>query len=142
MSNSAPVAGETCAQAPCIRLDDMLQYERVGLLKGGGALIQRSRPLLYVENDRLDHSQELIGWLSGIGYYLWWHTPPLFNPHNFFGVATNLYGRIASFNMLGVPREVNLEAPEQLMRVVDSSQHPLRPLPPPTPRAAMDKTAE
>ena len=142
MSSSAPVAGSACVQAPCVRLDDMLQSERVGLLKidvegfelrvlkGGRGLVQRCRPLLYVENDRVANSQELIGWLWAAGYNLWWHTPPLFNPNNFFGVTRNLYGRTVSFNMLGVPRELNLAIPPQLVRVEDSSYHPLRPPPP------------
>ena len=139
MSSSAPRAGNACVQVPCVRLDDMLQCERVGLLKvdvegfelrvlkGSCALIQRSRPLLYVENDRVDNSQELIEWLWAAGYNLWWHTPPLFNPRNFFGVAKNLYGAIASFNMLGVPREINLGIPAQLVKVQESNHHPLAP---------------
>jgi FkbM family methyltransferase len=148
MTTSAPDAGNGCVQVPCVRLDDMLQYEHVGLLKidvegfevrvlkGSRALIQRSRPLLYVENDRVENSQELIEWLWAAGYNLWWHTPPLFNPQNFFGVARNLYGRIASFNMLGVPREANLAVPAQFLRVEDSSYHPLRPLRPAASAAA------
>jgi hypothetical protein len=117
----------------------MLPSERVGLLKidvegfelrvlkGSRAIIQRSRPLLYVENDRAEHSQELIEWLWEMGYNLWWHTPPLYNPQNFFGVANNIYGTIASLNMLGVPREVTLVAPAQLIKVEDSTYHPTRP---------------
>jgi len=77
----------------------------------------------------VDSSRELIEWIWGIGYNLWWHTPPLFNPRNFLGVDRNLFGRMASFNMLGIPREVNLEVPAQLRRVEDSSYHPLRPRP-------------
>ena len=143
MSNSAPAGGYGSVQAPCVRLDDMLPSERVGLLKidvegfelrvlkGSRALIQRSRPLLYVENDRAEHSQELIEWLWEMGYNLWWHTPPLFNPQNFFGVANNIYGTMASLNMLGVPREVSIVAPAQLIKVEDSTYHPTRPGPPP-----------
>jgi hypothetical protein len=138
MSGSAPVTDIASVQAPCIRLDNLLQNERVGLLKidvegfelrvlkGSSTLIQRSRPLLYVENDRIEQSQDLIEWLWAAGYQLWWHTPPLFNPHNFFGVTQNLYGRIASFNMLGVPREAKLEIPAAFVRVEESCYHPLR----------------
>ena len=139
MSNATSVAVDGSIQMPCIRLDDLLQAERVGLLKidvegfelrvlkGGEALIKRSRPLLYVENDRVEHSQEMIEWLWANGYNLWWHIPPLYNPQNFFGVANNVYGTISSFNMLGVPREINMEAPPQLKPVKDSSYHPFRP---------------
>jgi FkbM family methyltransferase len=153
MSNSIPVAGDACVQAPCVRLDDMLQDEPVGLLKidvegfelrvlkGSCALIKRSRPLLYVENDRVERSEELIEWLWGMGYNLWWHTPLLFNSHNFFQVVHNFYGATASFNMLGVPREVSLEVPDGLMRIEDSSHHPLR-LPPPAASYGTDQAFE
>jgi FkbM family methyltransferase len=133
----APSIATTSAQAPCVRLDDTVQHDGVGLikidtegfelnvLKGSDALIRRSRPLLYLENDRVDQSQELIEWLWGIGYDLWWHIPPLFNPNNFFGVKNNLYGVIHSFNMVGVPRELDLGIPTQLSKVADSRHHPL-----------------
>jgi len=150
MSDSAPASGNVGVQAPCIRLDDMLQKERIGLLKvdvegfelrvlkGSRIILEHFRPLLYVENDRAESSQELIEWLWAAGYQLWWHTPPLFNPHNFFSAARNLYGGIASFNMLGVPQGVNLAVPAQLTKVENSSYHPLRP--PPAASAAAGKT--
>lgn len=100
------------------------------MLKGSGALIQRSRPLLYLKNDRVDGSRELIEWLWAARCNLWWHTPPLFNPRNFFGVTNNSYASIASFNILGIPREVNVLVPAQLMKVEDSGNHPLLPRPP------------
>ena len=139
MSTPASAAGEGLVQVPCFRLDDLLPNERVGLLKidvegyelrvlkGSRALLERSRPLLYLENDRPEQSRDLIEWLWGTGYNLWWHTPPLFNPQNFFGVAKNIYGTLASLNMLGVPGEVRLAVPAQLPKVEDSSYHPARP---------------
>jgi hypothetical protein len=61
-----------------------------------------------------------------LGYDLWWHTPPVFNPQNFFGVTQNIYGKVASFNMLGVPKGVELKIPAQFLKIVDSGFHPLR----------------
>jgi len=142
MSRSTPGAGGASVHVPCVRLDDMLQHVGVGLLKidvegfelkvlkGSKTILQKSRPLLYVENDRVDQSQELIAWLWKAQYNLWWHTPFLFNPQNFFGVTRNLYGVIRSFNMLAVPREVNLGIPPQLAKVEDDAFHPLRALAP------------
>ena len=77
-------------------------------------------------NDRLDRSRELLEWIWAAGHKLWWHKPLLFNPENFFQVAANLYSGIASFNMLGVPREVNTNS-KGMEIVVDSSSHPLTP---------------
>ena len=36
--------------------------------------------ILYVENDREDLSPALIEFLFSLGYQLYWHLPPLFNP--------------------------------------------------------------
>jgi len=126
------------ALVPCVRVDDVVNTEHVGLLKvdvegfelkvvqGAVSTVQRCRPLLYVENDRRDHSRELIEWIWAAGYNLWWHQPWLFNPDNYFQVAENLYSGVASFNMLGVPREINTNTKGMEM-VVDSSSHPLTP---------------
>jgi len=116
---------------PCVRLDDVLRSHTVGLLKldvegfelnalrGAEDTIARSRPVIYVENDRLDRSQALIEWLWSKEYRMWWHLPPLFNPGNFFGRAENIYGRLMSCNMLALPRELEMEI-EGFVEVTDS----------------------
>lgn len=73
------------------------------VLRGGMALIKRTRPLLYVENDRVEKSAALIALIQAFGYRLWWHIPRLFSAENFFGVAHNFFGEVASFNMLCCP---------------------------------------
>lgn len=97
-----------------VRLDDLLDLARCRLLKldvegmeaavlrGATGLIAAHRPILYVENDRLEKSQELIELIRGFGYRLWWHMPPLFNPNNHFGNRNNVFGRVVSVNMLCV----------------------------------------
>lgn len=76
-------------------------------LEGGRATIARHRPLLYVENDRQEKSAALIALLFELGYRLYWHLPPLFNPTNFFGAQKNIFGNIVSVNMIGVPKSMN-----------------------------------
>ncbi len=127
---------QTGARVPCVRVDEMVENERVGLLKidvegferkvleGAAGTLRRCRPLLYVENDRLDHSRDLIEWLWSAGYQLWWHMPYLFNPKNYFGVAENLYPGVASFNMVGIPQEMQANV-RDLKAVDDASFHPL-----------------
>jgi hypothetical protein len=75
------------------------------VLAGAAATIARHRPVLYVENDRRAKSAALITQILSLGYELFWHLPPLFNPDNFFRHSTNVFGNIVSYNMLGVPRE-------------------------------------
>jgi FkbM family methyltransferase len=102
---------------PVVTLDS-LQLSRLNVLKidvegmehsvlqGAQDTLARCRPILYVENDREDRSDQLIRLLDSLEYNLYWHTPPLFNPHNFAGNATNVFGQIISKNMIGVHRTV------------------------------------
>lgn len=75
------------------------------VLAGARQLIDRDRPLLYVENDRIEQSAELIVFMRSLGYRVYWHCPLLYNPANFFSMADNIYFGIAAINMLGVPKE-------------------------------------
>jgi hypothetical protein len=74
------------------------------VVEGAADLIARSKPFLYVENDRVEGSASLISLIQDHGYRLWWHIPPLFNPDNFFNVKENEFGEFSSFNMLCVHR--------------------------------------
>lgn len=75
------------------------------VLEGARNTIARLRPVLYVENDRAEHSQRLIALIQSLGYRLWWHLPRMFNPDNFRGDRENLFGNIVSVNMLCLPQE-------------------------------------
>jgi FkbM family methyltransferase len=75
-----------------------------GVITGARATIERLKPALYVENDRAEHSRALISLLFDVGYRLWWHITPLFNPQNFFGHPRDIFGEVVSFNMIGFPR--------------------------------------
>jgi FkbM family methyltransferase len=105
--------GET---VPLSKLDDF-QLQRVDFIKldvegfesqvleGATETIQRCRPIMYVENDREEKSAELIQRLFDLGYRLWWHTPPLFNPNNFKANPENIFPGICSINMLAIHRD-------------------------------------
>lgn len=88
------LAGSLCA---LIKIDVEGMEEDV--IHGAAGLIERTSPLLYVENDRPDKSRSLIDTLMKLKYRLWWHMPPLFNPNNFFGISDNVYGEVVSCNM-------------------------------------------
>ncbi|MGH6968476.1 MAG: hypothetical protein ACREEN_05165 [Stellaceae bacterium] len=64
--------------------------------------------MLYVENDRQEKSVALLALLFELGYRLYWHLSPLFNPANFFGVQKNVFGNTVSVNMIGVPQAANV----------------------------------
>lgn len=98
------------------RLDDVLDPPRLDLIKadvegmelavlrGASDLIDRFRPVLYVESHP-DGSPELISHVTGLDYRCWWHLPPLFNSANHAGKAENIFGRTVSVNMVCIPAE-------------------------------------
>lgn len=122
---------------PCVRLDEVIGESNVCLLKvdvegaelaalqGATGILQRSRPVLYVENDRVEQSRALIEWLWAQQYRLWWHVTPLYNPLNHLGNGENVYGNLASFNMLALPSESGIVV-EGLTPITDAGHHPLR----------------
>jgi FkbM family methyltransferase len=75
------------------------------VLSGARETIGRLRPILYVENDRRAQSERLIKLIDELGYDMWWHLPPLFNPGNFAQTCQNIFGGIVSRNLLCFPKE-------------------------------------
>ncbi|KIL99004.1 SAM-dependent methyltransferase [Paramagnetospirillum magnetotacticum MS-1] len=75
------------------------------VIDGARHTITRTRPVLYVENDRKEKSAALIARILDLGYRLWWHVVPLYSPHNPRGNAENVFGNISSLNMACLPRE-------------------------------------
>ena len=100
----------------------------IDVLNGAARLIDRYRPILYLENDRLNKRRELIAWVLGRNYRLWWHTPRLFNPDNFFGDPENIYANIASINMICFPRESG-RLPDESLEEIESSDQDMRHIP-------------
>ena len=70
------------------------------VLKGASGLIEKHRPVLYVENDRAEKSDALLAYIESIGYRMYFHRPMLFNPKNFFGNPNNIFGNVVSQNLL------------------------------------------
>lgn len=73
------------------------------VIEGATRSIARFRPALYLENDREEHSADLITMLQGFGYRLWWHIVPIYNPANYAGNAFNAFPGVVSVNLLGLP---------------------------------------
>jgi FkbM family methyltransferase len=138
-------AGRAAREAivQCVRLDDLVgdDAEAVGLgkvglikidvegmelevLRGARGILDRCRPVLYVENDRVERSAELIGWLMERRYRLWWHLPPLFHAENLRGIEEDRYPQVCSFNMLCLPRESSMVV-EGCAEILDPREHPL-----------------
>jgi FkbM family methyltransferase len=81
------------------------------VLRGAAETIRKHRPILYVENDRQAHQQEVISLIADMGYTLYWHLPPLFSAENFNSNSEDIFGSIVSINMLCLPTERDGSAP-------------------------------
>jgi FkbM family methyltransferase len=91
---------ERLPDAPCALIKIDVEGMEEEVIRGARKLIRRRQPILYVENDRVERSKDLIAFIAALGYRLWWHLPRLFSAENFFRVKENIYGNVASFNMV------------------------------------------
>jgi FkbM family methyltransferase len=86
---------------------DLLKADVEGMeeqvLAGAAETIARHRPMLYLEDDRPDLSESLRARIRSLGYKIYNHTPPLFNPGNFANNPENIFPGIVSANLLCVP---------------------------------------
>lgn len=79
------------------------------VVKGARKTIETYRPLMYLENDRDERSEELLSLVLGMEYAVYWHLPRLFNPTNFAGDGEDIFPGIVSVNIFCVPGETPLE---------------------------------
>ncbi|MBT4161321.1 MAG: FkbM family methyltransferase [Gammaproteobacteria bacterium] len=88
---------------------DFLKIDIEGMeedaLRGGADTIRRLRPMMYVENDRKEKSQQLGSFIQSLGYKMFWHFPPLYNANNFKKEPKNVFGNIVSSNLVCIPKE-------------------------------------
>jgi FkbM family methyltransferase len=96
--------------------------KELDVLRSGAMQIERFRPTLYFENDVKDVSAQLLSFVANeLGYRLYWHLAPVFQPDNFFGNPVNHWApkNICSLMMLGIPSE-RKQAVNGLSPVVDT----------------------
>lgn len=74
------------------------------VIEGARKTIAVSQPVMYVENNGGDKAESLLDCINSLDYACFWHRPMLFNKDNFFGVTEDIFPKIASYNMLSVPK--------------------------------------
>jgi FkbM family methyltransferase len=88
-------------QLPALRLLKAdVEGMETEILTGARETIAKHRPFLYVENERPDNSERLLGIMRDMEYRLYDHTTPYLPEGN------GLFG-CAAGNVLGVPKELN-----------------------------------
>jgi len=77
------------------------------VLRGGSETIKRHRPILYVEDDRREKSDELRRLIDSFDYKMFEHRPPIFNNAANFNSAEILPedSKLVSLNLLCIPAE-------------------------------------
>lgn len=76
----------------------------VDVLAGAANTIRKHGPILFVENNRLETSAQIIEAVTQLEYRAWWHISHYFNPDNFFGNSENMFERLVpEANLLCLP---------------------------------------
>lgn len=88
------------------------------VLRGAEKTIQKYRPIIYTEADRVEKNQALFAYIRSLNYRIYAHTPPLYNPNNYFHNQENVFAvekvmedgtkrvsEIVSANVLCIPKE-------------------------------------
>lgn len=99
---------------PQLRVDDIVpgchfmkidvEGMELNVLQGADRVIRESRPILYVENNPDTDQSVLIDYIHGLGYDLWWHHAPYYNPENWRAAPCDAdHQNVVSWNMLGLP---------------------------------------
>jgi len=129
---SSPVWGEHAfigeTWEPTFSPLDSLQLDRLDFLKvdvdgnelsvlrSGENLLKKYKPVLYFENDLRDRSPSLFNFVLSLGYRLFFHYAPIFQPNNYYANPNNVFDRnICSLMMLAVPPHV--QTPDNLREV-------------------------
>ena len=104
------------------------QGQELNIILGSRKIIDMHKPFLYLENDDIDTSKSLIEEIKKMGYIIFWHLPPLFNPNNFLKNNKDIFKNIISYNMFCIHHtsKVKLNNQWKKLEITDSSYHPLK----------------
>lgn len=146
MISGAPEA----APVERVVLDDFLNTGRLKLIKidvegmeaevlrGARRTLARFKPILYVENDTVDKSPELLSLLKESGYRCYWHLPRYASSQNYFESTEQMFpvafvdrgdtylGAIGfAVNLLCVHASLGIPI-EGLRPLIDPEEHPFK----------------
>jgi len=102
------------------------QGQELNIILGSKKIIDQYKPYLYLENDDINTSKALIEIIKNMGYVLFWHLPPLYNPDNFLKNTKNIFPKIVSCNMFCIHRNTKIKLNEiwKKFEITNSDYHP------------------
>ncbi len=105
-----------------------VQGQELNVIIGSEKLINEYKPILYLENDNTETSKKLIDKIKSLGYIMFWHLPPLFNPNNYLKNSKNIFPNIISCNMFCVhfSTKISLDESWKKFQIKDSNFHPFK----------------
>jgi FkbM family methyltransferase len=91
------------------------------VLRSAARLIEKTRPVLYFENDDRAKSAALLDHAMRQQYDLYWHPAPIFDPNNFYGNPVNHWApnNFLSLMVLGIPGERRAQYNLALQMITD-----------------------
>jgi FkbM family methyltransferase len=94
----------------CLKRCALIKVDVEGMeakvITGAKETIARCRPALFLENDTVERSREVLEAVESIGYKAFWQIAGYYNPKNFFANRDNVFGRFQpQANVLCVPKE-------------------------------------
>ena len=104
-----------------IKLDDLsldklnmikidVEGMELNVLEGSKETLKKHRPIIYVENDRKEKSENLLSFLLSNNYRCYWHVSNLFKPDNYKKNGINVFDKnFICINVLAVPSEKEIK---------------------------------
>ena len=127
----------------CIMLDSLMDYGKFDFIKldvegheeevlsGGKKLLDKHRPMMYVEFNSKKGNDSLLEKLSSLDYEMYWHVYPKYNPNNLNKQSSNIWegpGYEINNSNLDLRYESNVlcvhkkeEQPQGLLKVMKGS---------------------
>jgi len=85
------------------------------VLQGATELMQRLGPVLFVAYPGPERIAELLSFMLGAGYEVWWHFADLYQPNNFAQSKRNLFSRLPpDVNLLAFPKSAGVDLPNMV----------------------------
>lgn len=123
------------SQCHLIKID--VEQMEAQVLTGARKTIAHHHPILFVENNTVAASKEILKTLKALKYKAFWHINTYFNPNNYFANPTNIFPRYQpEANLLCVPNnaKTDIQGLEPVMGINDNflkatrrlhSKHPI-----------------
>jgi hypothetical protein len=79
------------------------------VLKGARTTIEKYHPILYVENNKVESSKEILEVLDSYKYQCFWHFLPYYHEENYFNYKKDIFNNNIEINLLCFPEKAKVD---------------------------------